>query len=352
MPFIVDVTNSLEPRGSADRRPAQPVPTSLMSGATARTVKPSLAAALAQSARQRPKLSFGLVALGTASAVLGLMLAKSLSHSHSRPELVMQIVSGSPVLKKSSDGDSVRWHASKATVYLDSSLDALSDHARDAVQIGFGAWLSSGAKLPNVSFDSTKGAKFGPTPDGKSEIMYGPITLAGHENDLALTITFSDPKTGEVLEADMIFNSSHPYALLSGSSDSDDDSTGKNAPQTANAGTTGAANCNNKYDLQSVATHEAGHFFGLGEDYDVKTATMFYTTGRCETNKRALQASDETTMDALYLTSETSSAPDPSADTGKGCGGARIGQGKTGGAASLLSLVGLLGFVSWRRRRR
>ena len=115
-----------------------------------------------------------------------------------------------------------------------------------------------------------------------------------------------------------------------------------------------AANCTEKYDLQNVATHEAGHFFGLGEDYDVKVATMFYTTGRCEVNKRALQGSDETTMDALYVASASASdsSGDASTDTGKGCGGARIGQGKTSGEASLLSLAGLLGFVGLRRRRR
>jgi hypothetical protein len=325
-----------------------------MSGATARTVKPSFVEALGASARQRPKLSFGLITLGAMAAVLGLVVTKKLVHSHTRPELIMQIVSGSPVLKKGSDGESVRWHSHKTKLYLDSSLDALNTHARDSVQLGFGAWLSSGANLPNLSFDSTNSAKFGTTPDGKSEIMYGPITIPGHENDLALTITFSDPKTGEVLEADMIFNSNHNYGILSGTGGSDGAASAPGSTKTASAGSTGATSCDEKYDLQSVATHEAGHFFGLGEDYDVKTATMFYTTGRCETNKRALQGTDESTMDALYVTSASSSedSSDSSADTGKGCGGARIGQGKTGGEASLAALVGLLGFVTWRRRRR
>lgn len=319
-----------------------------MSGATGRTVTPSLV--VEEGAAPRRKLSFTVLALGAVSVVLGLSFAKSISHRHTRHELVMQIVSGSPVLKKSSDGDSVRWHAPKATVYLDASLDAVSSHARDAVQDGFGTWLSSGAKLPDLSFDSTKGATFGQTPNGKSEIMYGPITIPGHEDNLALTITFSDPKTGEVLEADMIFNSNHPYALLPGAGGSDDKGSEQNHLGTTSANS--GSNCSQQYDLQSVATHEAGHFFGLGEDYDVKTATMYYTTGRCETNKRVLLTSDETTMDSLYVAGETGGASDPSTDTGKGCGGARIGQGKTGTEASLLSLLGLLGFVSWRRRRR
>jgi hypothetical protein len=337
------------------RRPLQQQPNSLMSGATAHTVKPSQQAPELESVtRPRRKLSLGVLAIGAFAAALALTGAASVSHMRARSAPVMQIVSGSPQLKKSSDGDSVRWHSNQATVYLDASLDAVGGHARDAVQLGFGTWLSSGAKLPNLSFDSTKGAQFGQTPNGKSEIMYGPITIPGHEDNLALTITFSDPKTGEVLEADMIFNSKHPFALLSGASDSDDDGSQKGHSSTtnANANANSASNCDEKYDLQSVATHEAGHFFGLGEDYNVTTATMYYTTGSCETNKRALQTSDETTMDALYVASETDGAASASTDTGKGCGGARIGQGKTDGAASLLSLVGLLGFVSWRRRRR
>jgi uncharacterized protein (TIGR03382 family) len=328
------------------RAQVQHIPTSLMSGASSHTVKPSLEAPSAESELSpRHRLSFNVIALGAVSVVLGLGGAANVSHLRAPPAPVMQIVSGNPTLKKGSDGASVRWHSAKSKLFLDASLDQLGPNARETVQLGFGTWLSSGAKLPNLSFDSTSGAKFGQEPNGKSEIMYGPITLQGHENDLALTVTFSDPKTGEVVEADMIFNNNHPYAML---------------PYQAAAGAMTAADmtsCAQNYDLQSIATHEAGHFFGLGEDYDSTVATMYYTTGRCETNKRVLQNTDETTMDALYLSSETqvaSAADDPSADTvtAKGCGGARIGQGNTGGAAPFLSLLGLLGFVGLRRRRR
>lgn len=328
------------------RAKVQHIPTSLISGATAHTVKPKLEAPSAMSPLSpRRRLSFNVIALGAVSAVLGLGGAASVSRFRARPAPVMQIVSGNPTLKKGSDGASVRWHAATSKLFLDASLDQLGPRAREVVQLGFGTWLSSGAKLPNLSFDSTAGAKFGQEPNGKSEIMYGPIKLQGHENDLALTVTFSDPKTGEVVEADMIFNNNHPYGLL---------------PYQAAAGAMTASDmtaCAQKYDLQSIATHEAGHFFGLGEDYDSTVVTMYYTTGRCETNKRVLQGTDETTMDALYITSDTqvaSSPDDPNTDTvtAKGCGGARIGQGNAGGAAPIWSLLGLLGFVGLRRRRR
>jgi len=317
------------------------IPTSLMSAASAHTVKPRIQApepvVAARAAFEQP---LKLLALVAASAALGLLGTSSLSHLRADPTPVMQIVSGNPTLKKGADGESVRWHANKSKIYFDASLDNAGAHAREAVQLGFGTWIGSGAKLPSLDFDSTKGAQFGQKPNGKSEVMYGPITLAGHENDLALTVTFSDPKTGEVVESDMIFNSRHPYGLLPYA-----------PPASASAANAEhAVHCDQRYDLQSVATHEAGHFFGLGEDFDAKPATMYYTTGRCETNKRVLQGSDESTMSALYLTAPAS-GEDPSADTAKGCGGARIGQGRTNGALPVLSLLGLLGFVAWRRRR-
>ena len=328
------------------RAPVQHLPTSLMSAATAHTVKPNLGAPEPQQAlRQQRKMSVRIAALAAISAAFGLVGAASLSHLRTQPAPLMQIVSGNPALKRGADGQSVRWHASKNKVYFDSSLEAAGDHAREAVQLGFGTWLGSGAKVPGLEFDSTHDAKFSQTPNGKSEVMYGPITLAGHENDLALTVTFSDPKTGEVVESDVIFNSKHPYGMLPYKAH--DDGSSPMTPVDSSA-------CEKRYDLQSVATHEAGHFFGLGEDFEAKTATMFYTTGRCETNKRVLQASDETTMAALYVSNDLSAASDEAgAESGaKGCGGARIGQGKTDGAVPVLSLVGLLGFVALRRRRR
>ena len=318
------------------------IPTSLMSAASAHTVNPSFEAAeRGVAARPAQKQSFNVLALAAIAAAFGLAGASGLSHLHARQASVVQIVSGNPTLKKGADGETVRWHSHKSKVYFDASLDDAGKHAREAVQLGFGTWISTGAKLPSLQFDSTRGAKFGQIPNGKSEVMYGPITVAGHENDLALTVTFSDPKTGEVVESDMIFNSRHPFGVLpyvaSSSKSPNVDST---------------AGCDQKYDLQSVATHEAGHFFGLGEDFDSKPATMYYTTGRCETNKRVLLGSDEATMNALYVVNGSqASGDDPSTETAKGCGGARIGQGQTSGPLPVLSLLGLLGFVVWRRRR-
>jgi hypothetical protein len=276
-------------------------------------------------------LAAGVVGLALAGLVGG--GARLAMRAHSRSQLVPQLVSGAPVLKKAADGADVRWHESTTTIYFDHSLAELAPGAVDAVQSGFGTWIGSDARVPDLSFDTTHKASFGKTPNGRSEISYGPIVLPGHEHDLALTITFSDASTGEIVEADMIFNSEHAFGLLK-SAGSD------------HAGSE-AVDCNDKYDLQAVATHEAGHFFGLGEDFDQKLATMYFTTGRCELHKRVLTDSDVTTMSGLYASSDDAAK----APTGKGCALASAGSG-TGGSSPSYAVLTLLGIAAARRRRR
>ena len=62
-----------------------------------------------------------------------------------------------------------------------------------------------------------------------------------------------------------------------------------------------------KYDVQDVATHEFGHFYGLGEDMTDTTTTMFITSKPCQTHKRTLTESDVTSMSGLYATAPPSS---------------------------------------------
>jgi hypothetical protein len=272
---------------------------------------------------------------------------------------------GSAGVKYTPKGVEVRWRRGQTKVYLDASLESLGDDARTAIQSAFATWSIADPELPQLEFERTHHAVLSAKPDGKNTVMVAPITVKGHEHDLAITLTYSDEETGDIVEADIIINAEYPFRTLKSGDDgihdqqntSEDGSqktlTADNGLQTtvsaARASCTALAqraSCEgNAYDLQNVVTHEVGHFYGLGEDMEDSAATMYYCTSRCETHKRVLTVSDSQVMTSLYVASA-----DDSSQPQAGCGGARVaprgGLAEAGWAAALLGLVGLV-----RRRR-
>ncbi len=228
-------------------------------------------------------------------------------------------VNGAPREKVTGHGKAQRWAKVPVTVKIDSSVEALGPGALAAVQSGFGAWIASDASLPDLSFDTTSGLTPKLEPDGVNAIIVAPIEFKGHKQDLALTISFVDDKTGRIRESDIIINSKKALAVVAGGDE---------------------AGCQDSYDLQSVLAHEAGHFFGLGEDHDEVATTMFYKTGKCDLGKRDLELPDRTVMTQLY---EPAPEADADEDVGGGCGGATIarrGPGRQGNAGRDWDAVG------------
>jgi hypothetical protein len=383
--------------------------------------------------RSRHLRLIGVLVIGLAAAG-----AKLLAHTPAHP----QVVSGRAGPKMTKSGAPERWEQGEVTITLDASLDQLSPAARESVQQAFGSWLSSQAKLPRVTFDSRPHAPLLLEPDGENRIYYAPITLPGHENDLAITLGYSNPDTGEILEADIVVNSRHPFALLDavamgagqGAAQKDDtrgpgpgaqgngsgQQGGNGAPGSAGTGSDGthggskgaspgaqgdgngngngktaaaptgptpgapgngsgkaaaaptaptpgapgngngktaptptppaAAACSNKYDLESVVAHEAGHFWGLGEDMTDPTATMYFSTSPCTVGKRVLKADDSHEVSALYAEPATGSGNEPAAAGVKHCSVRTLGQSAPSSAGSVAAA--LAGLAVLRRRRR
>jgi hypothetical protein len=198
------------------------------------------------------------------------------------PDVVPTLVSGRAGVKSTSDGKPQQWHDHKVTVVLDPSLDDVGSQAKDAVRSAIGTWLSSDEHLPKIDFDEGKKPARA-EQDGVNRVLRAPITLPGHENDVAVTIGYVDEKTGRIVEADIVFNERYQFA------DGDAFEEG--------------ASCDGRYDLANVATHEAGHFFGLGEDMTDPHATMYFRSAPCETQKRALTAPDVEVISSLYQAS-------------------------------------------------
>ncbi len=183
--------------------------------------------------------------------------------------------------RKTNSGLAEKW-AHPVTVVLDPSLEDLADGASNEVQSALRTWLADVASLPNVVFEAGTERTVAAF-DGKSVVLAGPITTPGFEAALALTTTYASDATGDILEADIVFNTKYSFAVMA-------------KPP---------AMCAHVFDVGAVATHEAGHFFGLGEDYEETTTTMYVTTDPCDAHKRTLTPEDTIALSGLYAPSMT-----------------------------------------------
>ena len=218
-----------------------------------------------------------------------------------------------------------RWGAGTVSVTLDGSLDDMDPEAKDAVTAAFGTWMSSSAKV-NAVVVNRSGDRVGAAQDGVNRISFGKIEISGHEKDVAATISYADDATGEIIEADTIFNSNYPFAVMPETEHDDR----KCAGQT--------------YDVQNVATHEFGHFYGLGEDMSDTTTTMFITSAPCQTHKRALAESDVASMSGLYAV-----APPPELSSNSGAASCAISRASMPDFSGLFFLA--LAFLGLMIRR-
>lgn len=117
------------------------------------------------------------------------------------------------------------------------------------------------------------------SPDGRNDIGFAGIE--GRPGTLAVTIVwgiFSGPQAARrIVEFDMVFDGVH-----------------------YNWGD--ATRQRNVVDVQSIATHEMGHRYGLDDVYEglCNDATMFGTSAEGETKKRTLHPTDVAGLSELY----------------------------------------------------
>ncbi len=299
------------------------------------------------------------------AALAGLAGALGVSALQRPAAILSQVHSGSPGYRQSSTGHDLHWGHTPLTVYLDSSLAALGPGANEAVMQAFGQWVGSDQRLPVLSFDSGKTSAT-PIQDGKSTVSYGRITAPGHERDLAITVTYANDQSGEIIEADIILNALYPMGVLTakavaqtttptvtpqnngnGSEHHDNDEKNTGSTSTSKSMTTEeAVDCKNRYDAQNVATHEVGHFFGLGEDPIKSNATMFQVIDQCETHKRALATTDVGALGTLYAESED---PEEAKAGARACSFG--GVPPSGGALAVSGLILCLSLLGRRRAR-
>ncbi len=150
----------------------------------------------------------------------------------------------------------------------------------NAIELSMGVWDNKiafgifGNRLDASIVDGADSV----APDGKNEILFG--TLA-QNNVIAVTFlwgVFGGPIANrELLEADIVFNEFFSWGNAS-----------------TNMGV---------MDLQNIATHEFGHYSGLGHpplSASCSDTTMFGTSSLEETQKRTLETEDILCLCELY----------------------------------------------------
>lgn len=220
-----------------------------------------------------------------------------------------------------------RWTEGVVRIAVERNLDAAAPDAFEELIRAISTWQSVDATLPTLVAERVGKTKLGFSPKGPNvnTVRYEARGSKLAKGALAITIITFDQHRGVILDADIIVNGEHRFGVVEKMSD---------------------AELRLNYDLQNVLAHEMGHFLGLGEEYEVRTATMYAYSMPGETIKRDLDDIDLENVMVLYET-------EPGSSEAVGCAaGASIVGGLAGYDGYWWAIVGAGAVATALARRR
>lgn len=187
----------------------------------------------------------------------------------------------------------------------DGSVNLPLDQARPAIEASFVGWSDldcGGGERASIAFSelddvSCHLAEYDEDAPNANVILFQDTMWRYHGdgNTVAKTTVTFDEETGEILDADIEIN--HAYNELTVSDD------------------------NVVYDLQSIVTHEIGHFIGFDHSSD-SDATMFASYDEGSIEPRTLEADDVDAVCAVYPPDRGGDCdPEPQNGLGDACAG-------------------------------
>lgn len=182
-------------------------------------------------------------------------------------------------------------------INVEASVDLLGNAAFDSVIAAATTWEDSPGELPIVVVQRGPEDPIGYRRKGpnRNTVRYSPDGDALANGALAITVITFDAQAKQILDADIVLNGEHTFGFFTED---------KNIPGVV-------------YDLQNVLTHEMGHFFGLGEQFEDEDATMYAYSQAGEVVKRDLGQVDLQEITTLYREAYTT-------EEGPSCAGATI----------------------------
>ncbi|MBI4508595.1 MAG: matrixin family metalloprotease [Deltaproteobacteria bacterium] len=261
-------------------------------------------------------------------------------------------------IKEASSGEPLRWGDATVKVTVATDGDRPKEigrsAAREAVHAAFRAWesrLPSSMRLVVEDFpssgsdgddgddaegDEDDGSDGGdqkadtPKPSTRDRKNIVRWVRGDWDDDydpdaLAVTLTTYEPSSGRISDSDILINA-QKYEWV--------------------VGADAFERCTGQYDLQNVVTHEVGHFLGLGHETQQVEATMYPTSGACETKKRDLDDDDVAGIAFLY----EEIGPILDEEPAFGCS-VSVARSEHGTAPVVALVLGLLALVARRARR-
>jgi hypothetical protein len=241
------------------------------------------------------------------------------------------------VTKRTQLGAPVHWQTAHVSFVLDDGLVAAVSGASPAIAAAAQGWSGvSGAPLLSVA-PGPGGTQ--PKVDGTNTILFAPQGYAPAGNALAITVLSYDESTGAIVDADIVVNGMHAFAVLASGATAP-----RGAAPVATEGSSGTASPHDVFDLQHVVAHEVGHALGLGDEPTEPSDLMYPYTLPEDASVRWPASDDLAGIDSIY-------AGSPGGSSG-GCGGASVAGTRPNArdaweAWALLAIAG-----AWRFSRR
>lgn len=160
------------------------------------------------------------------------------------------------------------------------------------IQNAFQVWEDDPGSYINFEYDATPFSGLPSSLIGEgsmntaNEISWAPLS-AEYPNAIAITIVWYNSFTGLISEVDMAMNIDLPWTQASLSAGTDPDTV---------SGDPGY------FDVQNIATHEAGHWLMLNDIYNKPAGdqTMYGIGAKGELKKRSLESGDLAGLQAIY----------------------------------------------------